>query len=405
MEGTIHAILLLGTALLGALLCWRYRGRPARRWHWVGRVLGSIVVLVLVWAGSAGQFQCLCGPGNNPTTQGFVPMLFAAVATIAIRDWKPKIATIALLLAMGYGLSWHFHSLVLPEDRATQVYAGEDMFEGERPGQRLWHTSFTRLFKHLPPPPQESDLHKAARDRDIEKVRSLLRAGAAVEEKSRNGYTPLHLAAGRNARDIAEVLLEAGATVDAGSFSRETALHYAAASGALEVAALLLSRGAAVNARSTNGATPLCQAAKRGHSAMVELLLANGADMNLKEHDMTPLYLAILNGKYEMANNLIEKGSSVNNGELAAAARAGRKDIARTLIARGADVNQVTGGTSALILASGNGDLEMVQFLVEHGANVNLRLERTRRNGPPASALDRAGSDPVRQYLLSKGAR
>jgi ankyrin repeat protein len=331
--------------------------------------------------------------------------LFAAMATIAIRGWKPKIATIALLLAMGYGLSWHFHSLVLPEEPATQVYAGEDIFEGERPGQRLWHTSFTRLFKYVPPPPKESELQKAAQDRDLEKVRSLLRAGATVEERSRDGYSPLHLAAARDAREVAAVLLEAGATVDAGSFSSETALHYAAASGALEVAALLLSRGAAVNARSTNGATPLCHAAKRGHMAMVELLLANGADMDLKEFDMTPLYMAIMRGKYEMANYLIEKGSSVNNGELAAAARAGQKDIALTLMERGADVNQVTGGTCALILASSNGDLEMVQFLVEHGANVNARLEATRKNGPPASALDLAGSDQVRQYLLSKGAR
>lgn len=407
MEGNIHAALLLSTVVIGAVLCWRYRGMPSRRWQIGLRVLAAPVVLVAVWAGSAGMFQCMCGPGNNPTIQGLLPAFMAAAATIVVRDWKPRLAAIALLFVLAYGLSWQFHSLVLPESRENQRYTGDAMFD-ERPAE-FWHTQLTGLYRYIPPPPNESELHRAARGGDLAKVRSLIEAGAPLDQRSRDGNTALQLAARGDAREIVEALLDAGAAVDATDYARETALHSAARAGAFKTAEFLLSRGAAVNARSTNGATPLCNAASPGHRAVVELLVANGADINLKESSFTPLYLAVMYKRNDVAEFLMEKGAGVNNGELAQAVFRGQKKMALALIARGADINAERKGDYPLLVASRKGNLEMVQMLIEHGANVNVRSNSPAagKNGWPATAtaLQVAGSDQVRQYLVSKGAR
>ena len=156
------------------------------------------------------------------------------------------------------------------------------MFEEEPPEAKFWHTSVTGLYRRLPPRPRETELHKAARAKDIEKVRSMLHAGAPIDERSRDGgYTPLQIAAARGAVEIVQLLIDSGAVVDARDFAQETALHSAARGGSTNVVELLLSRGTDVNARSTNGATPLSEAAGEGHMAVVELLLAKGADINL----------------------------------------------------------------------------------------------------------------------------
>lgn len=378
MEGNVHAVLLLGTVGAGVLLCWRNRGWPDRRRWVVLRAIAAIPVFIVVWALTAGMFQCLCGPGNNPVMQGVLPAFMAAAATVTIRAWKPMLSTIALMTALGYGLSWHFHWLVLEQTPETQQYVGADMFEDMRPEASLWHTPLTALYRNLPPLPRESELHRAARERNAEEAKRLIAAGAPVGERSRDGQFALQLAASRNAVDIVALLLDAGAAVNAADRARETALHHAALTGALQSAELLLARGAAVNARSTNGATPLCHAASKGHLAVVELLLAKGADSRLKQFRASPLALAI--------------------GE-------NRKLVAILLIAKGADVTEDEG--NPLLTASHKGNLEMVQLLVAHGADVNKAMKFGAPGGEPVfqTPLGVAKSEEVRQFLIAHGAK
>ena len=70
-------------------------------------------------------------------------------------------------------------------------------------------------------------------------------------------------------------------------------LHYAALKGQKEIAELLIAKGADVNAKYDRGWTPLLWAAREGHKEIAELLIAKGADVNAKDDGgATPLDLA-----------------------------------------------------------------------------------------------------------------
>ena len=114
-----------------------------------------------------------------------------------------------------------------------------------------------------------------------------------VNGKDQNGKTPLHYAAWKGHKEIAELLIANGADVNAKDDRGRTPLHFAAFRGHKEVAALLIAKGADVYAKAKGDWTPLYYAALYGHKEIVELLIAEGADVNAKDVDGdTPLDMA-----------------------------------------------------------------------------------------------------------------
>src|ERR1035438_7582111 len=119
-----------------------------------------------------------------------------------------------------------------------------------------------------PPPlsaasgPQPPSIHDAAANGDLGTVKALLKGNPGLVDKS--GMTPLHWAAARGHKDVAELLLANGADVNAKN-TGTTGLN--------------------------TGLTPLHYAAGSGHKDVAELLLANKADVNAKSDRVTPLHL------------------------------------------------------------------------------------------------------------------
>ncbi|XP_014473553.1 PREDICTED: ankyrin repeat domain-containing protein 39-like [Dinoponera quadriceps] len=107
----------------------------------------------------------------------------------------------------------------------------------------------------------ERSIWYAALDDDYERVETLLRNGAPVNNEDSAGYRPLHYAARNANRRICETLLRHGAEVDACTrCGRATALHRAATRGRLDIVELLLNHGADANLVDLDGNTALHRA-------------------------------------------------------------------------------------------------------------------------------------------------
>lgn len=111
---------------------------------------------------------------------------------------------------------------------------------------------------------------------------------------------------------------------------------------------LFLDSGYPPDIRDRNGVPLLCQAARSHHLSVLKLLLERGADINIQSED---------------------RGYS----PLMDATQAGQAGIVGYLLDCGADPDLVSkDGQTALILAVGRGDLEIVTLLHKHKANPDI---------------------------------
>lgn len=160
-------------------------------------------------------------------------------------------------------------------------------------------------------------------------------------------------------------LLAAGANVNQREYEGETPLMYAAAAGRTEMVLFLLEMGADINAVSNNGETALVRAA--GDTATVRALLAKGADVELG----APLIRASYAGQLDTVKVLLEKGANPNaefldghTALIAAAVQSGSKDVVEALIAAGADVKHKNKqGKTAEMLAIENNHADLAELL------------------------------------------
>ncbi len=121
------------------------------------------------------------------------------------------------------------------------------------------------------------EIHEAARDGDLQKVKALLKDNPElIFRADSGGQTPLHSAAFKGQKNVVKLLLANKAGINAKDNYGLTPLHSAALEGQKEVAELLLANKANVDAKNNDGKTPLYYAGKEGNKNLVELLRQHG---------------------------------------------------------------------------------------------------------------------------------
>src|SRR5215468_6546428 len=220
-------------------------------------------------------------------------------------------------------------------------------------------------------------LHWAVRADDLETADLLIRAGANVSAANRDGVVPMQLAAINGSAAMIARLIKAGANPNAPlSKFNDTALMFAARTGKPDAIKVLLDNGAQVNAVETwGGTTPLMWAVSERHIDAVKLLLAAKADANVKSYFVPSAHGRGFEGATPEApkpNQAVDELAGGWLTPLMFAAREGDLEIARNLIAAGANLNAIAGdGKDALGLAIFNGQYELASFLIDNRVNVN----------------------------------
>src|SRR4030095_3162494 len=266
---------------------------------------------------------------------------------------------------------------------------------------------------------------------------------------------------------VAEALLEGGADVHAGSKTGFTPLMFAAQTGDADTTRILLRGGAKPNdAQLKTGLTPLMIASAMAHAEAVDQVLDNGDNPDLVDaNGYSSLHRVVRDSDYginpgskdavltivnallkhganpnirltqdtEKAAEEIKKGSVQIEGQRSAvtvneiilqgatplflAAEVNNLDVIEALVEAGADPLLATErGTTPLIMAVGGGTdvqrerspeerataIETAKFLVERGADVNAAGQY---GWTALHAAAYQGLNDLIAYLVSKGAR
>ncbi|KAA6212715.1 hypothetical protein CP973_25520 [Streptomyces albofaciens JCM 4342] len=242
-----------------------------------------------------------------------------------------------------------------------------------------------------------SSLIDAVRRRDADHVSAILRSGADpnVREQA-TGLPVLAIAAGQGSSAVVRHLLGAGADVHAvDSRGGTTALHKAVQGGDLETVRLLVEAGSFIDAAGpTTGHTPLMDALWYKWPDIVEYLLEQNAMVNLETHYGFSLRERV---EYELGANSegterqkllaiadamrrrIEKDERAAAGQaLMRAVTEGNLAEVERLLKRNADVDEVSpvvngfnDGHTPLLVAARDGHADIARALIAAGADVN----------------------------------
>ena len=181
------------------------------------------------------------------------------------------------------------------------------------------------------------------------------------------------------------VLSHSGTVHAAPAMLDQQALHIAAASGYIQTLDNLINGGALIDAQDLQGRTALFLAAENGHEPCCVSLLAHGADPKMRD----------------------AHGHSI----MEVAARGGFLAIIKQLLAWGANINPILGACASTPLQaaveSSNFSYDLIQYLVDAGANVSNQRVMDRKN-----AIDLAEergltivANSLRQKLMEEAAQ
>eukprot|EP01023_Acetabularia_acetabulum_P057914 TRINITY_DN6768_c1_g1_i3.p1 TRINITY_DN6768_c1_g1~~TRINITY_DN6768_c1_g1_i3.p1 ORF type:complete len:429 (+),score=89.99 TRINITY_DN6768_c1_g1_i3:55-1341(+) len=238
-------------------------------------------------------------------------------------------------------------------------------------------------------------LHIAAKLGYVQTALELLRANASVQETDPQGHIALHFAVKNGHKDMVHELLMHGSDPNKGDVENMTSVHYGAIlKDSICMGMLLRSPVADPNVCDSKGKTPLHHAIKYGVPPTTALLLQSGARSDaLDKRQRTPLHIGAAEARTDQVKVLCEFGAMVNcrdavgNTPLHCVVQismlqhmtewgggTNRTHIINTLIQYGADVNAVNevGQTALHTAADSDQKYSLLVRLLELGANPRI---------------------------------
>ncbi|KAK0631157.1 ankyrin repeat-containing domain protein [Bombardia bombarda] len=243
-------------------------------------------------------------------------------------------------------------------------------------------------------------------------ARLLLENGANANAESVEG-SALYCAVKAGHADICRLLLKFGADPNHVSPNKDVLLVKAIDTENIEVVRILLESGAETNQIHLDKGMPLMTAIDTGNKNLVEMLIDNQygkpATVDVFDErlswDNTPLTRAIDKGFPEIFQLLLDKGKADVNyvgkdGEtpLFLASYRGRFDMAKTLLARGADVNAKNADDGWTPFHGAHDIPDMLDLLLDHGAEIDAQAN----SGTAMMNAIRFGQATSVEYLLSR---
>ncbi|CAL1541772.1 unnamed protein product [Lymnaea stagnalis] len=216
------------------------------------------------------------------------------------------------------------------------------------------------------------------------------------------GFTPLMMSLDSSIKiDIVKVLLKAGASVNKANKNDVTPLFLATQAGNCEAVQCLITQGANVNVQTASEKiTPLMIASKENLIDLMQILIVSKADVNMKNiKNETALVLAMKNASgsaKDCVQLLLSNGAEINDTIFHMAAVVGLHNLFPNI----SDTISISMRNKLLIHGIQNNNHDLVEFLLENGADVN-------QGGPssPVPLIQAVKNEAMVTLLLSFGAK
>ncbi len=250
-----------------------------------------------------------------------------------------------------------------------------------------------------------------------------LMAGTPAAPISRGGLTALIFAARQGSIESAKTLIEAGADINQGDADGNTPLLIAILNNHDELSLMLIDKGADVNAANKDGRSPIFAAVdahdvdwsdrplvketdKVSSLDVIKSLIDHKANLNAQ--------LTAVSIIKKAAQDNADRTLGVGATAFLRAARSGDVEVMKLLLDHGADAKLATkDGVTALSVAAGMGytdsnrgteaqALEAVKLCVSLGLDVNAATDKGETAMHGAA---RRGADTIIQYLADNGAK
>ena len=226
---------------------------------------------------------------------------------------------------------------------------------------------------------RQTPLMLAAENGHIEAVEFLVDSGARLNFKDITNETALHKAAGNGHLDIVEYLIDKGANPNLIDKNGDTILHKAIMKNKFDVVEGLLNlNNIEVDKPNSQGYTPLLLALWKGTEDMVDILMDFRANVWVEGNDgNTALHFAAISNKITFMERLLhanikyaERQNNYGNRPLHLAASSNRREAARVLVEKGADLNARNNQKETpLHVAARNDAKDVAEILLKCGAD------------------------------------